>query len=97
MCWHVVDTQSGDVVWTLGDSVDALQTAWSGKNVTGTQVVGWEVNSAVILTDGTLLALLVTESGRGQVFLVNIEDKAQAVQLAGPPTKITQMRWDIRP
>ena len=97
MCWHVVDTQSGDVVWTLGDSVDALQTAWSGKNVTGTQVIEWEVNSAVISTDGTLLALLVTEPGRGQVFVVNIEDKAQAVHVAGPPTKITQMRWDIRP
>ena len=78
VCWQVIDAQSGEIVWTLADFVDALRAVQSAflwpKEGTNAEVIQWDVSNAAISGDGTLLALLVTEGDQGQAFVVNIQD-----------------------
>lgn len=81
-CWQVLDSDTGAVLWTLGDSPNAIP-----------DLTSWTPLHAALSPDGNLVAMTLTNRPFDTGFVVNIETG----QVSGINSPVNAMRWGIQP
>lgn len=88
-CWQVLDTATGNILWTLLDSAEALMVA-QGQTVDA--IANWESSKATISLDGKLVALTLTSRPIDYGYIINIDTG----EIKDVPAPVNAMRWGIQ-
>lgn len=89
-CWQVLDTATGNILWTLLDSAEGLMATQSEP---ADAIVDWKSLMATISPDGKLVALTLTSRPIEYGYVINIDTG----EIKDAPAPVNTMRWGIQP